>query len=307
MQWQMQWQAWRQGRSVKLSGRHTRAQAGVVAALALTTLISLLCSGAAQAAGFQLDRSRVVLMETARGGASVAALNGLSDAYLIQSRVTQADSGTGLPVLKPNPAGLVTSVLAPQFLVTPPLGRAEAGRRLLLRILPVSAGSLPHDRESVAYLSVKAIPSVSGPDTDISRPDAQDGKGRSRKAGTPAPFRLDSEEMRAMSALEMNIKLFWRPDGLSATAIYDGEVSKKLTVRADGEHLRFTNPTPYYATFSLLRVNGRVLDANVQRLMLPPKGEQIYTLPDGVSPAGRVEWALIDEYGNDTPVNGITL
>ncbi|MNL78859.1 putative fimbrial chaperone YcbF precursor [compost metagenome] len=57
-----------------------------------------------------------------------------------------------------------------------------------------------------------------------------------------------------------------------------------------------SNPTPYHVTFGRLTVNGKAVDPEQLRRMVPPKGSQDYPLPAGVR-GGSVVWQLIDEFG----------
>ncbi|WP_235424220.1 fimbrial biogenesis chaperone [Citrobacter koseri] len=257
-------------------------QAMVVALLLLplSMLPAHSADGGMGRSGYWLGQSRVVLTAADRGGATVSAVNGTQNVYLVQSRVYPADGVTGYPVgVKGGKQVVKASV---PFLVTPPLKRLDPGSILQLRVLPTRVSGLPKDRESLYFLSAKAIPST---------PE----KGS------------EKEGISITMALDQNIKLFWRPAGLSATAIFDGEVAKMLRFSADGDGLLVTNPTPYFVTFGSLSVNGVEPDPETLRRMVPPKGTQHYVLKKGAKLSGKVEWALIDEYGLSTQVQHATL
>lgn len=241
--------------------------AGILACL-LWGMAGRICPAlAAPLPGVGFSFSRVVMMEENRGGATVDVRNTTPDVYLMQSRVVGADAATGMPVeRKEGPA---------PFLVLPPLKRVEAQGTLPLRIVAAPAGTarLPHDRESVFFLAVRAIPALPAPET------VKDGKGR------------------VTVALANYIKLYWRPKGLKSAAISD--VADTLSFSRDGDRLKVTNPSAYYLTFRSLTVGGKpVVDAALAA-MVPPRGSQDYPLPDGVT-GGTVSWRLIDEYGLPT-------
>lgn len=229
--------------------------------------------------GFGLNTSRVVLMAGDRTSGAPVALNNSDHVYLVQSRVYPADGVTGWP-LKDVKAG-ETKTPAP-FLVTPPLQRVGAQGRLQLRILAVPGNRLPADRESLFFLSVKAIPS------------------------DPPAAVMAQAAPRFSLALQQFVKLFYRPAGLAAQAIFDGTVAPKLSVSREGNNLRFTNPTPYYITFLALTAGGKPVEASAMRTMVPPLGTQTYPLPAGVV-RGEVTWQLVDEFGLATKTERRTL
>ncbi|MFV8766340.1 molecular chaperone, partial [Yersinia enterocolitica] len=72
-----------------------------------------------------------------------------------------------------------------------------------------------------------------------------------------------------------------------------------LSFRREGNVLIAENPTPYWLTFSRLHVGASEMDKAQLRLMVPPKGQRQYRLPEGAT--GKVSWQLIDEDGWDTP------
>ncbi|EGY1731978.1 molecular chaperone [Salmonella enterica] len=151
------------------------------------------------------------------------------------------------------------------FIVTPPLFRLEPGKENVLRVVRVS-GELPDDRESVFWLNVKAIPG-----TEKNRQDTNILK----------------------LSLKNRIKLFYRPDSLVKKQ--DSEIFSGVRFSRSGSALIVTNPTPYFISFSTLRVDGKKIDTDF--VMVPPKGESRYLLPPSVK-GSAVEWAFITDYGS---------
>lgn len=255
----------RTGKEGRLRGTTPRMRLQQVLRLGVLGLCGLaLSSHASLPAGVGFSFSRVVLMAEKRGGASVAVTNNTDNVYLMQARIQKADAATGLPV--ETPAGTPP----PPFVVLPPLKRTDAHSELPLRIMVTPDNALPKNRESVFFLTVKAIPSVAPPT------DKEKGQGR------------------VILALANSIKLFYRPAGLKDAALAD--VAKTLTVQRSGSEIKVTNPSPYYITFSSLSVNGKAVDNAALAAMVPPYGARAYPLPAGVS-VGKVSWRLIDEYG----------
>lgn len=108
------------------------------------------------------------------------------------------------------------------------------------------------------------------------------------------------KEQRMMLTVVSNIKLFYRPKGLSKRAIVDTDIASQLRFRRKGSQLIAENPTPYWLTFSRLSIGDFNLDKSQLCIMVPPKGEQRYAVP-GLA-RGELSWTLIDEDGWSTPV-----
>lgn len=204
---------------------------------------------------------RVIYPEGEKQGVTLTAYNKSPAPYLVQSWVRPVDPMTGDVDL----AWQGTPTMP--FIITPPLARLEANGELTLRIRRDDT-PLPKDRESVFFISMKALP-------------------------TKQP---EGEQM--VMTVVSNIKLFYRPQGLAKRAVAD--MAPKLTFSRQGNQLTANNPTPYWLTFSRLAVGGVALDKPALRLMVPPFGKQSYTLPGTTT--GKVTWQLIDEDGWHTPV-----
>lgn len=204
---------------------------------------------------------RVIYPEGEKQGVTLTAYNKSPAPYLMQSWIRPVDPASGDVDLSWHGTPVMP------FIVTPPLARLEANGELALRIRRNDM-PLPNDRESVFFISMKALP-------------------------TQQP---DGEQM--VMTVVSNIKLFYRPTGLVKRAVAD--MAPKLTFSRAGDQLTATNPTPYWLTFSRLAVGNVALDKPALRLMVPPFGKQSYTLPATAS--GKVSWQLIDEDGWDTPV-----
>lgn len=212
---------------------------------------------------------RVIYPESEKKGVTLTAHNQTDRPYLMQSRIRPVDPATGNVDMTPgDEKGM-------PFIVTPPLARLEAHGELTVRIRR-NGKPLPTDRESVFFVSMKAIPAQAAPETRAA----------------------DSQQM--VLTVVSNLKLFYRPEGLNKRALVDTDVASQLRFRREGRRLIADNPTPYWLTFSRLNVGETALDKAQLRLMVPPKGQQSYLLPDGA--AGPVRWQLIDEDGWDTPV-----
>lgn len=211
--------------------------------------------------GLSFNVLRVIYSQSDKQGVTLTVHNNSTSPYLIQSWIRPVDLQNGDVDL--NWHGTPSM----PFIVTPPLSRLEAKGELTWRIRR-NGSPLPQDRESVFFISLKAL---------------------------PAQQKTDSEQM--VMTVVSNMKLFYRPQGLAKRAVAD--MAGKLTFSRDGVRLIASNPTPYWLTFSQLSIGGATLDKPALRLMVPPFGKQIYTLP--ASATGKVTWQLIDEDGWNTP------
>ncbi|MBN5204548.1 molecular chaperone [Serratia marcescens] len=224
-------------------------------------LLPTACAAKASPPGITFHVLRVIYSESEKNGATLTVRNNSPAPYLMQSQVRQVDPTTGgVDLTSPYS-------LAMPFIVTPPLSRLEANGELTLRIRRGDV-ALPADRESVFYVSMKALPT-----------------------------RAAEGQKMAMTVVS-NIKMFYRPAGLIKRAV--AEMAPKLAFRQEGNTLTARNPTPYWLTFSRLSVGGVALEKPALRMMVPPFGRQRYTLP--AIATGKVTWQLIDEDGWNTPV-----
>lgn len=248
---------------------YLRVVAGSIYLLTIFTGYGAALAATDKPTGISFYVMRVIYPESAGKGVTLTAYNNSSTSYLIQSRVYPIDLRTG-------GADMVkTSTADIPFIVTPPLARLDAKGELTLRIRRNNV-PLPTDRESVFFISTKAIPSQRPPEQQ-SEPD-----------------------QRMVLTVVSNLKLFYRPTGLNKRAIVDTDVASQLRFRHEGRQLIAENPTPYWITFSRLSIGSFNLDKSQLRLMVPPKGEQHYILPEGIR--GELSWTLIDEDGWNTPV-----
>ncbi|MBU9839254.1 molecular chaperone [Rahnella aceris] len=208
-------------------------------------LAAMLLGGVCQAqagGGVSLGNTRVIYNEKDRGGATLRVNNSADNmAYLIQSWASEYKEA---------------GKKAP-FMVSPPLYRQDKGTSTLR--ITRAGGNFPADRESVFMLNVKAIPGENE-DTVQARGDK----------GSVLKFSFLTQ-----------IKLFWRPAGLSGQA---DEAYKQLTFSRASGALVVKNPTPYFINLHTLTVAGK--DISEQGKMISPFGEQRYSVagsPDKIS------------------------
>ncbi|RDL15165.1 fimbrial chaperone protein [Serratia fonticola] len=236
----------------------------------VTALFAVLPCQANQAlpSGITLNQFRIIYPASAAKGITWSLTNNTNRPYLMQSWVRPMDVATGLPWTKDETKKAKTTI---PLLVTPPLERVEAGQSLTLRIR-LTERTLPQDRESVFYLSVKGIPSVPEKSTQVGG--------------------------QMVVAVVNNMKLFYRPDGLPEGGVVTASSQLRFSLR--GDLLVVDNPTPFYINFSQVTVGGKTLPADALRKLVPPKGQQSYPLPRGTADA--VVWQIVDENSQPGPL-----
>ena len=60
------------------------------------------------------------------------------------------------------------------------------------------------------------------------------------------------------------------------------------------------NPTPYFVTFSQLKLGKESLTKEQLKMMVAPLSQQAYSFKSLKKGINEISWTLIDELGNDT-------
>ena len=154
---------------------------------------------------------------------------------------------------------------ASDFIVTPPLYVSNPGSENTLRLM-YAGPALPSDRETLYYLTAKAIPAVDKAET--------------------------SGKNVLMLSAATRIKLFVRPAGLKPSP---AEAPAQLKVSRSGSQVTFKNPTPYYITITQIKAGNKAVEESV---MTPPFGTEELTLPSGG--AGSMSFRTINDFGGIT-------
>lgn len=200
-----------------------------------------------------------------KGGVVVNVVNASTNTYLLQGAVSAFDPVTGRSVVKGNKD---IEPALPPFVVLPPLKRLNGEDRAAIRVRQIG-GDLPQDRESAAVISVLAIPGSGIPEQD-----------KKKDGGSQVQI-----------ALRMNMRLFWRPEGIPAPKMSD--VASALTFSAEGNALKVVNPTPYYVHFSSLNVGGISAPDTALASWIPPRASQSFPLNHLAH--GTVVWTLLGD------------
>ncbi len=205
-------------------------------------LCLLMCVAGSTQAAISLGQTRVIYNENDKA-ATFNVVNNVDEPYMVQ---TWLDRG--------NPDETPTNL---PMLVTPPILKLDGHKAAVLRTIYQGSG-LPQDIESVLWINVQEIPTVS--DTNNALQLAQ----------------------------RIRIKLFYRPAGLDINL---PDAVAKLQWQCHGTTLRAINPTALHISLTQLHVNGRDVDAD----MVNPRAQRDFSLKQAVS--GPFNFSWVDDYG----------
>ena len=218
----------------------------------LICLAGTLCSSAVYAGGVGLGATRMVYSSA-------------TTQSMMQVRNTHPDATFLIQSWMENEKGERTN----DFVITPPLYVMKPASESAVKIM-FNGKALPEDRETLYWMTVKAIPQ-----------QAKSGSGNTLQF-----------------ASANRIKVFYRPAGLSENP---GEAWKGLTGAYRAGKVTLSNPTPYYLTTINVKIDG----IPVQPVMVPPKGS--VTLAETFSHAGSMSFQTINDYGAWTPATRASL
>ena len=217
------------------------------AVIRMLTATSLLAASASSQAAISLDRTRAIFPGTEKSITLNISNENPKKPYLAQAWL---ENENGQKISSP-------------FMVVPPVQRLEPGQKSVLRVnaLPAIA-SLPQDRESVFWFSIREIP----PKSD--RPNVM------------------------QIALQTRIKMFYRP-----AAILPEKYSRwddRLVLHRIAGGYRVENPTPYFMTIIAItdKLKGDI-PKDFKPVMIAPKSSAVINSKDFASP-----WvATINDFG----------
>ncbi len=152
--------------------------------------------------------------------------------------------------------------------INPPVFKMKPGEMRNIRLLMVSAGSLPQDRESLYWLNIYQIP----PNTEAQH------KG----------------DKRVVLPLKIRMKVFVRPEKVGELKESDAlELQFSIREEAGVKKLHIQNPTPWHMTMSSLR-SGQI---ELPTLMLKPFSGQCIELPKEKPINGEIEYEVVNDNG----------
>jgi chaperone protein EcpD len=154
------------------------------------------------------------------------------------------------------------------FMITPPVSRIDAKKGQTLRIAKLE-NTLPKDRESIYYLNVLEVP-----------PKAKGEAGGNNKL---------------QLAFRTRIKMFYRPNGLT---IKPQQAAENVEWRAENGALIAKNNSPYYLTFSMMKVGNNQAKSG---MVAPFASEKFLFDNKQFKPVAgaSLNFSYISDYGND--------
>lgn len=215
--------------------------------------ISLCSISTATAGGIALGSTRVIYPQNMQQISLSISSNDDKKPFLIQSWVSAPDGK------KSN-----------DFIITPPIFVIQPNKENTLRIMFVGKKPLPTDRESLYYLTSKAIPS--------GKPEA--GKNT------------------LMIATESTIKMFVRPEHLPSLS---ADAPTMLHCKLSGSSVTVTNSSPYYVTMVNITAGSQTLP----NTMVAPKSD--VQIPVTGGPGGTIKFKTLNDYGSKTDLQTCTM
>lgn len=215
----------------------------------LLMLAGAMCSllGQAANAAIALDRTRAVFNGSEKNLVLNISNDNKKEPYLAQAWLEDAQGKR----------------LKDYLMVTPPMQRVEAGSKSMIRITALpSVASLPQDRESLFYFSVREVPP---------------------RSDRPNVLQL---------ALQTRIKLFYRPAGIVPERF--SRHDDKLILHKVSGGFRVENPTPYYMTLlGIASPGSRTVDKGFKAVMIAPMSSE--TVKSSVNGNPRI--ITINDFG----------
>lgn len=211
----------------------------------------LMCSlEVANAGGVGLGATRLIYNEGAKQISIAVRNTDAKGAFLLQSWIE-------------NYKGVKTE----DFMITPPLNVIKPASENVLKIIQIE-NNLPKDRESVYWLTVKAIP------------------GAYEKKNT------NDNVLQIASA--SRIKIFWRPKGLN---VKSENAHTMLSVSKKNNDVVLTNSSPYYLSLVEVKVGHRAMNP----VMVPPK-ESVNL---GGIQGNSISFQTVNDYGARTKIQSL--
>lgn len=220
----------------------------------LSAIVFCLLSNGYARAGVVLGATRLIYPSDAKEMTLSLKNTERSQTFLVQSVIEDARSEK-----------------QPHFVVTPPLFVLKPEGENKLRIFLKNATPMSANKETLFWISVKAVPSIS-----------------KQEEGNFVQF-----------AVTNRIKLLYRPKGLASP---DEAVWRKISFSRRGKELLVHNPTSYYMHIASVHAGQRLYE----RLTLAPDETQVL---GSTSVAGNIaEVVFINDFGGESskvtvPVN----
>ena len=165
---------------------------------------------------------------------------------------------------------LVQAERSKNFIVTPPTGLLNPNEKKNFRIVRVG-DALPSDRESLALLRLKLLPSGQQPN--------------------------QFNQARIQGLMSIYLKLFYRPESIVKDSAIE-TVTTQLKATCQDRLITIENPSPYWLTLDSFRIAGQdVLSQQEKAPMISPYAQWSRTVSDCPR---QVEVSTVQENGFPT-------
>lgn len=168
------------------------------------------------------------------------------------------------------------------FILMPPVFRVDAKKGQTLR-LAYTGKSLPDDKESIFWLNVLDIP----PKANNSLPDAN----------------------TLQMAIRSRIKIFFRPDGLSAQGALNAAQNLVWSSgREPDSTLTAINRSKYYINLSsvVISLNGKEYQSRDGEMLAPGASHSFkFSTPSPLNSNVKVSYKVINDFGGSSKFEGI--
>lgn len=213
------------------------------------------------------ERTRVIYPLSSVRGESLGVANPQDYPILVQTRIKGENEHSIVP-----------------FIVTPSLFRLDGGARGQVRIIR-TGGDFPQDRESLLWVCLTGVPPKEG---DIWNSE------RHPKSGN------NDVDININIAVSTCIKLFIRPDKIAG----DSEtVTDSLDWKYKDKELQVNNPTPFYMSFSFIRVDDKYINISGGNGCLAPFSSRSFALPVDIKGApSEISWRIINDLGAESKI-----
>ena len=158
------------------------------------------------------------------------------------------------------------------FLITPPISRVDAKSGQTLRIKLANKSGLATNKESLWWLNILEIPPSNA--------------GRQQEGQNVLQL-----------AIRSRFKFFYRPSGLGNR----DAAPQQLVLKAAGNSLTLTNPTPFYITVTKVSRDGKTA-LNDRTLMLAPQSSDTLKAKAAFNAGETLIINNINDYGSDVAI-----
>ncbi|HEK0623690.1 MAG: molecular chaperone [Proteus mirabilis] len=149
------------------------------------------------------------------------------------------------------------------FIVVPPLVKVEPENENLFEIIKAN-NHFAKDREEISYLRIKIIP-------------------------------LQEKESNQITLTPIfNFKIYHRPENIPA--IEDSQFYKNVKFHLDDDHLYIENSSPYFISFSYIKIDGIDISNEELMKMTNPFSQGEYKVT-GKAKNKNISWVFIDSLG----------